>query len=201
MLYIITVCHDAQECPAKPGVSEAQSDLVRCLRRVIEEVKPVFIGEEHSCDALNSLGKTSIVKALAHEKKIEHRFCEPTSDERSERGIKDAGTVKCQAALQWAPRDMSDEEAEAVTIACFFPLREAHWLKKLDGCRDQNAIFVCGDLHIECGSFTGLLEKERIPYKLVERGIGMSKELIASQSRPVRYLMEHPELRDCKGVE
>lgn len=60
------------------------------------------------------------------------------------------------------------------------------------GCREQNAIFVCGDGHIE--SFTSLLQGEDIPHRVEGRSIGMSEAEREDTRRIVQYLEAHPEL-------
>jgi hypothetical protein len=83
-------------------------------------------------------------------------------------------------------------------MAQHFPKREHFWLRGLAGCREQNAVFVCGDGHVE--SFTSLLKGEGIPHKVVARGIGMTADDHAKARRIVEYLEAHPELRNSAGV-
>ena len=65
-------------------------------------------------------------------------------------------------------------KARAIEIARYFPLRERFWLNRLNGCRDAQAIFACGDLHIE--TFGQILSDNDVQYRIVRRGIGLTPE-------------------------
>jgi len=91
--------------------------------------------------------------------------------------------------------ELSNDEltckARAIEIAHYFPLREQFWLNKLQGCRETEVVFTCGDIHIE--SFSGLLKTEHVSYRIVQRGIGVN-EKDEPYYRAVAYLEQHPEL-------
>jgi hypothetical protein len=61
----------------------------------------------------------------------------------------------------------------SIEMANHFPQREQFWLERLVGY-EGDALFICGDGHVE--TFGRLLERKRIEYKVVERGIGVTDE-------------------------
>ncbi len=193
MLYIIGVAHRAQAKTPDSQATEAQESFERCLRHTIEEVRPAFIGEEHNEDFLCKGGEVSITYKVAHEKGIQHRFCDPNTREREEIGYQNFMVISQR--LWMKEPNLSNEElgikSRAIEIAQYFPIREQFWLHRLEGCRDVHAIFVCGDIHIE--SFLKLLESEGISFKLVQRSIGVN-EMDQPYYRASQYLIEHPGL-------
>ena len=60
----------------------------------------------------------------------------------------------------------------------------------------MDAIFICGDLHIE--SFGKILDAAQVPFKVVERGIRATAE-DARFYMAVEYLAQHPELAKDEG--
>ncbi len=90
-------------------------------------------------------------------------------------------------------------KAYAIEMAQHFRKREQFWLRGLVGCREQDAIFVCGDSHIE--SFTSLLQGEDIPHKVVGRNIGMTEAEREDARKIVQYLEAHAELRTPQSGE
>ena len=133
---------------------------------------------------------------MADEKGIEHRFCDPTQEERVAIGYMDCRAIWQQRMGEMLPGNELYMKAQAIEIACYFPIREQFWLEKLDGCRNESVIFVCGDGHIE--TFCKLLERESIEHEVVKRGIGRDGR-DDEFYRAVQYLKEHPELSECAG--
>lgn len=194
MLYIIGLNHRAQARAPRSELTEEQKQFSDCLLRAIEQVHPASIGEEDSEEALAKRKKVSIAKSIADEKGIEHRFCDPTEAQRLAIGYRDGQMLEIQIFMS-DQQGMSHDEiflkARAIEIGRYFPIRERFWLEQLGGCRDADAIFICGDLHIE--SFGKILEAEHVPYNVIKRGIGVTPE-DARFNRAVEYLAEHPEL-------
>ena len=194
MLHIIGVAHRAQARKPSFEKTEAHKAFEACLRSTIAEVQPVLVAEEDNEEFLTNRGEISIAKEIACEEDIEHRFCEPDKKERSKIGSKNFSEIALELAM--AERLSDDElaiKARAIEIARYFPVRESFWLDQLNGCEDAAAIFVCGDIHIE--SFTSLLEKKGVSYRIVKRGIGRTEQ-DAPYYEALRYLAEHPELRN-----
>jgi hypothetical protein len=173
--------------------TEAQESFESCLRCAIEEVRPAFIGEEHNEDFLCNSGEVSIAQKVAAGKGIEHRFCDPNTKERQDIGYQDFLMISQRVWMK--EPNLSNEElgikSRAIEIAQYFPIREQFWLQHLKGSRNVDAIFVCGDIHID--TLGKLLESEGISFKVARRSIGVNEE-----DRPyyvaAQYLTEHPEL-------
>ena len=196
MLHVIGLAHRAQARRPGDPLTETQQAFADCLRRNIEQVRPAFIAEEDSEEALAERHGLSIAKEIADEMGIEHRFCDPTREQRSAIGYKDGQTLELEMSMH-DDTGLSKEEirnkARAIEIGRYFPIRERFWLDQLQSCRDRGAVFICGDGHIE--SFGRLLESDGVPYRVVERGIGLNEQdrLFADA---VQYLNDHPELRN-----
>jgi hypothetical protein len=196
MLYIIGVAHRAQARRPEGQLTGAQQAFGRCLCRITDEVRPGFIAEEDSQEALAERQGVSIAKEIAEKMGVEHRYCDPTRGERRAIGYKDGQTLELELFMHGDMGLSSDEirnRARAIEIARYFPIRERFWLERLSDCLDRDGVFICGDGHIQ--SFGRLLESNGIPYTVVERGIGWNKEdewFHAAQ----HYLDQHPELKD-----
>ncbi len=195
MLYIIGVAHRAQSRKPNCDKTEAQQALTQCLRRAIEENHPVFVGEEHNEEFLARSGEVSIAKEVAEEYKVEFRFCDPNHQQRDAIGYRSLQSIWLQLSLEepGLSQDELDLKARSIEIARYFPIREQFWVKRLEGCRDANAVFVCGDVHIQ--GFEKLLRTEGISYTVVQRGIGVT-EGDALYYRALEYSAEHPKLFD-----
>ncbi len=193
MLHLIGLNHRAQARTPGSELTEEQQVFSDYLLRAIEEVRPAFIAEEDSEEALAKRGQVSIAKGIADERRIDHRFCDPTDAEREAIGYRDGQSLEIEIFM--GDQDgMSNEEifckARAIEIGRYFPIRERFWLERLCGCRDVEAIFICGDLHIE--TFGNILTGDAIAYRVVERGIGATED--ARFYGAVQYLADHPEL-------
>lgn len=197
MLYIIGLHHRAQARALGNQLTGAQPAFADCLRRTIEQVRPIFIAEEDCEEALAEHHKVSIAKEIADEKGIEHRFCDPTREQRKAIGCVDGR--KLEPVMLNADTNLSNEEtrikARAIEKGRNSPIRERFWLERLDGCRDHDAVFICGDDHID--SFGRLLKSNGVPCRVVERGIGLNEEDEKAgwfDAAVQQYLHDHPEL-------
>jgi hypothetical protein len=197
MLHILGVAHRAQSRKPDSESTGAQTDFACELRAIIEGSHPSFIAEEDNEQFLAERAEISISKKIADEKLIEHRFCDPNTKERCAIGYKNFMSIALD--LWMVEPELSNDEltckARAIEIANYFPLREQFWLNRLQGSRDVNAIFVCGDIHVE--SLSSLLNTEHIPYRIAQRGIGVN-EKDEPYYRALAYLAEHPELLSKK---
>jgi hypothetical protein len=197
MLHIIGVAHRAQARKRNSDATEAQGLFSHVLLDTIEKVNPAFVAEEQSEEALAELDEISITKEIAEEHDIEHRFCDPNKAERRELGYQDGQSLQLAMFMNGEEDHLSREElrlkAYAIEIGRYFPIREQFWFERLNGCREEDMIFVCGDGHIE--SFGRLLEGNRVQCRLVQRGIGLTAE-DEWFYKAVRYLKAHPELRN-----
>jgi hypothetical protein len=194
MLYLIGLAHRAQSRKSDLKQTEAQQAFEHTLRRIIKDVRPTCIAEEDSEEALCERHENSIARAVAYEYGIEHRFCDPTREQRHAIGYRDGQSLEIEIFMKDRV-GLSNEEirlrGRAIEIGRFFPIRERFWLDQLAECRDRDTVFICGDGHIE--SFGRLLESNGTQCTVVERGIGLTEE-DEWFDKAVRYLSEHPEL-------
>jgi hypothetical protein len=199
MLHIIGIDHGVQTRKADEEETEAQQAFSRLLTQSIQDIHPTFIAEEESEQHLLDANKISIAERVAHSAGIKHRFCDPNQEER-----RSMGYIGTNDLLTWhKPRlgynqslQLANLKAMAIEVGQYFLRREQCWLRGLDGCREQDAVFICGDGHIESKSFTTLLESEDIPYRILHRGIGLCKDEHERVQGAIEYLRAHPELKD-----
>lgn len=194
MLYIIGIAHRAQARKPDGKLTDEQQAFASCLRHAIEKTHPAFIGEEDNEEFLLKRAEISISKEIAEENdNIEHRFCDPNTEERLLIGYKNFMSVSLE--LWMVEPELSNDEltckARAIEISRYFPIRERFWLERLKGFGDVNSVSVCGDIHIE--SFGALLESEGIPHAVVQRGIGVN-EKDEPYYQASEYLKVHPDL-------
>lgn len=200
MLHLLGVSHSVQTRKKDEG-TEAQKAFFRILNQIIRDVHPAFIAEEQSEENLVRKGKISIPKEVSDSEGIEFRFCDPNSEQRRSIGYLGGDELLlCKSLLgRNLPFKECSVKARAIEMAQYFPKREQFWFRGLAGCREQDAVFVCGDAHID--SFTRLLKSEHVPHRVVERGIGMTEDDRAIDREIVQYLEDHPELRNsASGV-
>jgi hypothetical protein len=198
VLHLIGVNHAAQAQKQGTEATDEQHQFMHCLRLAIEQVRPALIAEEDSAEALADRQRFSLAKAIADGGSIEHRFCDPTKEQRRVLGYKTAEILQVELFM-YDRNNLSAEErrlrAFAILIARYFPIRERFWLTQLGDCRDLAVIFICGDVHIETSVFKSLLAHNHIPFTILERGIG-----VTDNDEPyyaaIDYLKEHPDLLD-----
>jgi hypothetical protein len=94
MLYLIGLAHRAQSRKPDLETTEAQQAFERCLRRTIEEVRLALIAEEDSEEALADRHEVSIARDIANQNNIEHRFCDPTQEQRRAIGYRDGQSLE-----------------------------------------------------------------------------------------------------------
>ena len=119
MLHVIGLAHRAQARTPGDPLTEAQQAFAGCLRRTIEQVRPAFVSEEDSEEALAERHGASIAKEIAGEKGIEHRFCDPTREQRSAIGYKDGQTLELEMFMH-DDTGLSNEEIRNKARAIWF---------------------------------------------------------------------------------
>ena len=173
--------------------------FAQCLRATIQKVRPALIAEELSEDALRCPPppRISIAKEIAGG--IEHRFCDAPPDKRAAIGYKSSKEIEAEMSMEsrW---DFPDEERRRVARARLngnISLNARFWLDCLtvSMCCAKEVVFACGDLHIESGSFTKLLEHEGVPYQIAERRIGVAND--EPYYLALAHLQQHPEVLDA----
>ncbi|MGB2664687.1 MAG: hypothetical protein WAK48_11825 [Candidatus Acidiferrum sp.] len=199
VFHLIGVSHDIQSYEPEKDLNDGQRRLSECLTRLVGEIKLAVIGEEMSLEMLP--GRVSIPQEIAQKAGIEHRFCDPDSEERRAMGYRDRSAIKLGLWLSPEGWHLStadqDAKASAIEIVHYFPMREQFWLDRLAGHKQSEVAFVLGDGHVE--SFADLLKTNQIPSRVVERGIGITQgdkqEDTCRRERALAYLEKHPEIR------
>jgi hypothetical protein len=87
-----------------------------------------------------------------------------------------------------------EAKAGAIEIARYFPLRERFWFERLADRAGSEVVFVCGDAHVE--GFVDVLKAERIASRVFDRGIGLNDEDRYVFGNAMKYLEQHPEIRN-----
>jgi hypothetical protein len=129
MVYLIGVHHLLQhDAPSVKIVREKRATFKAHVLEVIEKMNISILAEEFNEDAKKNAGvRKTTLEQFGNVKRIEHRFCDPNSKERKEKGIEKSDWDK----------------------------REEIWLARIKDCKSKNVLFVCGDDHSE--SFGGKL--------------------------------------------
>jgi hypothetical protein len=196
MVHIIGVAHQAQVTSPGAELTEDQKQLFDSLSQLVQEVGATLIAEEQSLEALGN--NLSLPQQIAQNNKIEHRFCDPDSNERVVMGYRDRQSIGQEIFFSDEGWELSpaeiDAKAGATEIARYFPLRERFWFERLADHVDSEIAFVCGDAHIE--GFVGLLKEKEVSYRVCDRGIGLNDEDKYVFESAMKYLEQHPEIRD-----
>jgi hypothetical protein len=194
MFFVIGLAHREQGSDDGKPQTSAQMKYVAVVETTIRRVTASCIAEEDSEEALASRKSVSLAKPIAKKSGIEHRFCDPTMEERKVIGYRD-GTYLQANIFMHDDRNMTQQEiqakARALEIAKYWRVREEFWLRRLKDIKG-NVVFICGDGHVE--TFTALLCERGIPFEVVERGIGVNEQDNAEMTAGLQYLREHPEI-------
>jgi hypothetical protein len=151
------------------GHAHGQSDqLSNALKRICNAKTIYFIAEELSEEALwLQRSHQTTCRAIANEQRVVHLFCDPDCAEREKLGIPSEKQLKSELGIGSAMSSF-DERRLATKMKEFWPIREAHWLKRIRALRLEQGLFVCGRDHRE--TFPALLRTERVTYESVEWG-------------------------------
>lgn len=171
MLYIIGVDHKIQY---KFWLQKCQySQFEAYLGKQVAKYGVALIAEELSEEAMQPCGvKESLGQMVAQELGVEHRFCDPTSEERESLGIPSEAELKQHLGLgkflkDTEPQRLEEEEQK------YWPIRERFWLDRICDATVQPVLFLCGDTHVD--SFLRLLESEGHDAKVLSRHWGTNR--------------------------
>ncbi|HQY59347.1 MAG: hypothetical protein WBB60_16915 [Nitrospira sp.] len=157
MVYLLGVGHQVQHNgpPMTPEREHATRDFCTFLKSRAKDLNISMLAEEFSEDALRiSKAHVAIVKDVAHSLGLKHLFCDPTRQERVERGI--------------------NNNLES---------REQYWLSRLEHHYDSETILlVCGADHLE--SFREKLQDKGVKAEILpdQFGIGLPPLMITEKS-------------------
>jgi hypothetical protein len=194
MIYIIGVGHSVQAKPkGKPDTPE-QSKYREVLSEAIQQFKPAVVGEEYNEDSLEGrhvdtgFEHESLTKQVA---KSLHRFCDPDTATRISIGYKDWVPLK-NMFFASGYVDETETMAYAAMMLNYWPLREQYWFERLNHAKDNNAVFVCGEAHVD--SFRALLSKKNTESTELSRCIGLESDADCARWKAAKsYIATHPE--------
>ena len=153
MVYLIPVSdHNIQHDGNGSADVRLRNKFSDFLKKKILDLNIVLMAEEFNEDALKmSKGSNSTVKNITEELKIQHRFCEPSIEERKLKNIHSPSeilskklSIKIERRLNESEQKIFYKEREKS-----FAAREEIWFEKIKDALDRNMIFVCGTSHIE----------------------------------------------------
>lgn len=164
MIYLVGISdHNIQHNGNNCVDLSIRSNFSVFLKDRIKEYNINLVAEEFNEDALYKIsrGDAATVKSVAEGLKIEHRFCEPSIDERRIKNILSPSeilnkklNIKIERELNENEQKIFDEEKVKSFLA-----REAIWFEKISDYLDKNMIFICATEHIK--SFETLLTSKR----------------------------------------
>jgi hypothetical protein len=144
-IYIIGVYHVVQHLSKGSSTrkKELVEEFVAYLKRNLSSLDIQLIAEEFSTEALQlSNVKYSTAEKVADQAGLIHLFCDPTTEERNNFGIK----RNDYAAREW------------------------FWADRLKSRTETNILFICGETHI--ASFTNLLQQNGYAVTILSRAWG-----------------------------
>jgi hypothetical protein len=172
MIYLIGVNHRIQHNGNNSSDLSKRNGFINYLLRKVNEFDVLLIAEEFNQEALTRSDATKATAKIAAEKaRIEHRFCDPDSQERVRIGI--PSCVELQIELFGKAKTIRNhKENELLQIKCkkFNSIREKYWFEKIKDKSLYNVVFICGDDHIE--SFQSLLNGIGIETVILAKGWG-----------------------------
>lgn len=198
MLHIIGVAHHAQSQTRGEDRTECQAKFAKTLHAAISRVHPILIAEEDSEEALCCRNGESIARQIAGEHVIEHRFCDPTQEQRKAIDYSDDSFSFIQKFSKEREELSADKLEEiyvrerATHIARYLAKRERFWLNHLADHLNDQIIFICGDFHVE--TFGDLLQGAGVPFEMIDRGIGLTQSDRRFDRRVREFLAQHPDL-------
>lgn len=169
MIYLVGVNHEIQY--KQKTENKKAKEFGKYIFNVIKGNRISVIAEELSEEALK-LNKCneSISRENSHKLKIEHKFCDPDTEERTKIGYPTIKQIKEELNLP-KPKSVAEHKLQESLIKekekSYFPIRERFWLEKIKDRLKENILFICGDDHIE--SFSILLKSKSTKYKILSK--------------------------------
>lgn len=143
------------------GDTTCTPEIAAQFRQYVIEVHDHYeiraIAEEMSVEALAEMECTvSLLKFLADDVSVPHRYCDPIRRERANLGIRDENFIRAIGHIS----SKSPDEIE-VEVLSERRKREPIWLAQLQSLNTWPVLFICGAWHIP--SFTALLQQAGLP--------------------------------------
>jgi len=164
MVYLFGCDHNcAQTYSAESALDDPQNETQRQFRellvKAIEEYDPALIAEERHPDVLRLLALRSVAFEAATDKRIPHRFCEPSSMEKNDLGIDggpptqdleidpDIDPFLREQPLNIQTGSTHDKWRRYIGHHC--RIREEFWIDQLGEELNKRVFFVIGAHHRE----------------------------------------------------
>lgn len=163
-LFLIGTDHSHQIFGHKDGDSEL---FLEFLLAQIALHRISWIGEELNREALRRFRAAhSTAELAAKSAKIQHLFCDPDTEERSNLGI--PTTEQLAQILGHDPCNLPHKEVmKAVDLESqkYWSARESNWLEKLQRETRGRAIFIFGSKHVD--TFSTILRLHSVKYTII----------------------------------
>ena len=156
-VYIVGIDHKYQHNSELYEHVDAESLLAleSLIRKVCKDNHINAVGEEFCPENLMKDTIESYIKVIADKIYIPHRYCNTTSDEDNELGVKQfLYKMKDETEDEFKRRDWENDR-----------LREKGWLKKIIEFNKWPLLFICGSLHVF--SLKNLLKENGIYAKIL----------------------------------
>ena len=136
-IYLLGVSHDQQ--------TEPSLGFVAYIKEIYSTYGIRSFGEELSLDGLSDAGASeSILKRIANEMNVPHKYCGITRVERAKRGILGLQDIQIQAfQYDWPPSRIDEERKR------YFREIEYAWLEKLKPAFVDPMLFILGAAHLD----------------------------------------------------
>lgn len=159
MIYVIGTNHELQHSGrirrGQPdAVAAARSQFFDYLQVTAKRLHISLIAEELAPEVLCALSAQSLARLVAEAIGAEHRFCEPSIDDRAALGLLPVGT-----------EDLTDEQR-----SCAISKREWFWLSRMRADLHKSILFICGAAHVD--SFADLLRIDKVAVEIIEPYFG-----------------------------
>ena len=179
MLYLVACDHDKAQT-YREGTklngpeNKTRKEFRELLIKTIEEYDPALIAEEHHPEFLKRNRLKSIALEVASERRICHRFCEPSISERRKLGIdEELPFFSPHTPGDWSDRIGTIQESYRHDFAHRWPIREEFWIAQLGEDIQKKALFICGAGHRE--TLRKRLETRGVEVKIIAKRFGAAR--------------------------
>jgi hypothetical protein len=120
--------------------------FTRLIKNAARQHNAAAICEECNHEALAERDlTTSTLEPVALQLGLIHRYCDPTREERTARGILQENAIRLRG---WPSKLPPTESEVAVLLNESNIRRETYWIEQLEALNSWPAIFVCGAEHV-----------------------------------------------------
>ncbi len=143
------------------GEDATRGAFQNLLENACKEYIVKTIAEEKSVEALSQKHLSqSTCKIVADAMRIQHRYCDPSTQQRKELCIRQEQDIRCEAFFKGLGQEQTERE-----IRASHEIRERYWLEQILSLDGWPVLFVCGANHME--AFRRMLEESKIHVDIV----------------------------------